>query len=112
VNFFFSANGDGFAYSLKYTNAWSANPFWFGMATALYWIGIVVPVIAFTFVIYLIGFFIFAIGDWMQVRSRKKSTGMRMGGMMWFQIKIMIIAILLTMTIISVFFIVLRFILG
>jgi hypothetical protein len=96
---------------MKYTNAWSPNVFWFGVADVVFWVNIILPIALIVLAWYLVGFFVIGMADYLHVRSRRKSAGPKMGNMMWFQIKIMIVAILLTMVIISVFFIVLRMLL-
>ena len=99
IKYEFSANDFGEAVQIKYTNAWSANPFWFGVAGAIFWLNIIVPILLIILVWYLVGFLLIGIGDWIHVRSRRKSAGPKMGNMMWFQIKIMVIAMLIFMAI-------------
>lgn len=108
IKYEFSQNDFGEAIQMKYTNAWSGNPFWFAMAIVVFWLNFIIPIALIVLAWYLFGFIIIGLVDYFSVRSKRKSAGPKMGNMMWFQIKIMIIAILLTMVIITVFFIVLR----
>lgn len=108
ISYFFSFYGSGQALQLKWTNAWLPSLFWFGALLVVSVLSFVVPILVIIFAWYLLGFFVVGMADWLHMRKVKQKSGPRMGNMMWFQIKIMIIAILITMVIISIFFIVLR----
>ncbi len=111
ISFLFIFNGDGESIQLKYTNIWSPNIFWVGVEDGLIVGRAIVPIMFVAGISYLLSFLVIGFIDWMRIRRLKRKISSGMGGMLWFQVKIMVVAILIVMVIISVFFIVLRFLL-
>jgi hypothetical protein len=72
-------NDAGLIMTLKATNIWSANPFWFMVGLSIGVATFAAPYIAIVFFTYLGSFLFVAVYDWMHVRSARKRISGRAG---------------------------------